>query len=84
MYDEFNKLEKDDKNSLPPTVIFTRSFKDIDKIIAILELKRDVIVNISNMDKLSRIRIIDFISGYIFAKNGYKKKYEKNIYLFHY
>ena len=84
MYDEFDKVNKCENKALPPTVIFTRTFKDVDKIIKILELKRDVIVNISNMDKLSRIRIIDFISGYMYAKNGYKEKYEKNIYLFHY
>ena len=68
MYDEFNKIEKDDKNSLPPTVIFTRSFKDIDKIIAILELKRDVIVNISNMDKLSRMKeLVELVNKYNYA-----------------
>ena len=82
MYDDLNKIKKNDKKSLPPSVIFIHSFKDINKVIMLLETKKDVIVNVSNLDRLSKIRVIDFLSGYIYAKNGNKEMYEKNIYLF--
>ncbi len=80
----YDKIVKNDKAVEAPTVIFVHDFKDVDKIITVLEIKKDVIVNTSNVDNISKIRIIDFLSGYIFAKNGNKEKYEKNIYLFHY
>ena len=84
MFKEYDKFEKNDKNKIPPSVMFIYTYKDIDKIIKVLNLKRDVIVNVTNMDKVSQLRVIDFLSGYIYANNGKREKLEETIFLFRY
>ena len=84
MYNEYDKINKTDKNKIPPSVFFVYKFEDIDKIIKVLDLRKDVILNVSNMEIKNRIRVIDFLSGFIFAKNGKREKLEDNIYLFTY
>ena len=80
----YDKIEKDDSKKIPPIVMFVYKYSDIDKIIKILDMKRDVIVNVTNMDKIGKFRVIDFLSGFICAKNGIREKYENDIFLFHY
>ena len=74
-----NILIKNNK-LLTPQVIILKCFQDIDLVIDELTKNKPLIVNASNLVYQDGHRVIDFLSGYCFAKNGNIKKIDNLIY----
>ena len=74
-----NILIKNNK-LLTPQVIILKFFQDIDLVIDELTKNKPLIVNASNLVYQDGQRVIDFLSGYCFAKNGNIKKIDNLIY----
>lgn len=74
-----NILIKNNK-LLTPQVIILKCFQDIDLVIDELTKNKPLIVNASNLVCQDGQRVIDFLSGYCFAKNGNIKKIDNLIY----
>lgn len=70
-------------NKIPPQVFFPTSFDEVDQITDVIERHHPVIVNVSSLAIKDRYRIIDFLSGYVFALKGHRDKLESSIYMFH-
>ncbi len=65
-----------------PKVIIIKEFKEIDNVIKQISTDQPVIVNVLNLPSNVAFRIIDFLSGYVFALNGKSKKIDDLIYRF--
>ncbi len=70
-------------HKIPPQVFFPTSFDEVDQITSVIERHHPVIVNVSSLAIKDRYRIIDFLSGYIFALKGTREKLENSIYMFY-
>ena len=70
------------KKEVSAKVFIMNKITDIDEVINIINQRVPVIVNFDNIDKKYAHRLIDFISGYCYAKNGVHKKMDKMIYKF--
>lgn len=77
-----DKIEQNGKENIPPSVYFPQNFQDVEHIIDCLQSGHSAIVNVSNMNTKDRYRILDFLSGYIYAVHGKRKKLEECIFLF--
>ena len=71
-----------EKPLLPPKVIIVSKVEDIDEIIKLLNDHIPLIVNVMNIGSRQAFRLIDFLSGYCYAKMGKYKKIDKMIYRF--
>lgn len=67
---------------LTPRVYLIRNEDEIYDLIDGLKKYRQIIVNLTNLNTNKKCRIIDFLSGYIYALNGFREKLEDNIYAF--
>lgn len=64
-------------------VIYSPStYEDVQLLIDHLKLREQVIVDFSNISQTSVYRILDFMSGAIYALNGSIQQITKNIFLF--
>ena len=63
-------------------VYLIRNEDEIYDLIDGLKKYRQIIVNLTNLNTKKKCRIIDFLSGYIYAINGFREKLEDNIYAF--
>ena len=70
------------KNVKSSKVIIVNKVEDIDNIIIDLNNNIPLIVNLMNINKRSAYRIVDFLSGYCYAKKGKYRKIDKLIYRF--
>lgn len=65
------------------TVIYTPStYEDVQLLIDHLKMREQVIVDFSEVNQTSVYRILDFMSGAIYALNGSIQQITKNIFLF--
>lgn len=65
------------------TVIYSPStYEDVQMLIDHLKLREQVIVDFSAVNQTSVYRILDFMSGAIYALNGSIRQISKNIFLF--
>ncbi len=58
------------------------SFSEVVYVSKILLKKEKVLINLNEIEKAERRRILDFLSGVIFFKNGKAKKLKDHIYYF--
>ena len=65
-----------------PKVILFKEDIDLDRCILYLRQGEEIIVNVSIVELKDRYRVIAFISGFVMAFNGKRKKLEENIYSF--
>ena len=70
------------KKQNAPKVFIVKEVSDIDNVINVLNKRIPVIVNVAGLDIKTAHRLIDFISGYCYAKNGSHQKMDKLIYKF--
>lgn len=63
-------------------VVLYKDEIDLDRIVLYLRQGDEVIVNVSLIELKDRYRVIDFLSGFIMAFQGKRKKIEENIYSF--
>ncbi|ASZ09163.1 cell division protein SepF [Mesoplasma chauliocola] len=61
-------------------IIKPTSFSDAAKIADELKISKIVLIDLSELEKVEKRRIIDFISGVIYINDGVYKKIEGNIY----
>ena len=65
------------------TVIYSPSpYEDVQLLIDHLKMREQVIVDFSNINQTSVYRILDFMSGAIYALNGSIQQITKSIFLF--
>lgn len=65
------------------TVIYSPStYEDVQLLIDHLKMREQVIVDFSDINQTSVCRILDFMSGAIYALNGSIRQINKNIFLF--
>ncbi len=67
---------------ITPKVFLIKEENNIFDCIRGIKENRQIIINISSIDTHLRYRIVDFLSGYIYALNGNRVKLEDNIYMF--
>ena len=70
------------KNFVTPKVIVIKDFSSLDGVLELLKKGDEVIVNVTLLDIKDSYRIIDFLSGYVMAFCGKRKKIEDKIYSF--
>ena len=70
------------KTTNPPKVIIVNKVEDVDDIIIELNNNGPLIINVMNLNKRLAYRMIDFLSGYCYAKKGKYRKIDKLIYRF--
>ncbi len=58
------------------------SFAEAEEIGGQIKNKKSVVVNLENMDSGEAKRVIDFLSGIVFALNGSSEKISHNIFVF--
>ena len=77
-------LSKKEKNKIvPPRVFLPKNIDELPEIIDAIVENVPVIVNVLSLESKDRYRIIDFLSGYVFALNGCRDKLEDCIYTFY-
>ncbi len=70
-------------NDNSQTVIYEpRTYDDVQKLIDHLKVGEQVIVNFAKVDKVSLYRMLDFMSGAVYALNGTIQKITADIFLF--
>ncbi len=67
---------------ITPRVFLIKEENNIFDCIKGIKENRQIIINISSIETRLRYRIVDFLSGYIYALNGNRVKLEDNIYMF--
>ena len=70
------------KQQLKVVVVEPQTFEDVQSIADHLKNKRPVIVNLQDMDRDTSKRIVDFMSGAVYALDGSLKKIGEAIFLF--
>ncbi len=63
-------------------VFYPKSYADVEKVIDDLKLGKQVIVHLENLKSTTQIRVLDLLSGAIYALNGGLNELQKGIYLF--
>ena len=83
-YDRFQELKhrKTAQKAVGGTsIIRPKSFKDIENLIDVLKQKRGVVVDLASQDTVLTQRMLDFLSGAIYALGGNIHRIEKRIYV---
>lgn len=75
-------MNKVKSKQVTPKVFLLKDTENIYDCIKTLLENKAIIVNISSLDVKEKYRVIDFLSGYIFALKGSREKLEDNIYIF--
>ncbi len=77
---DFNSIVSDSEKNM--TIIKPSSFEDTQQIADELKNKQSVLLNLSDVEHQLATRIIDFISGVIYALDGNVEKVSEGIFLF--
>ena len=71
-----------EEKKMPVSVFVPTSFEDIEKIINVLKIGKTAVVHLSNLKAETQIRILDMLSGAIYALGGGVYEMEKNVFMF--
>lgn len=71
-----------EEKKAPFTVVFPSSFDDVEKIINLLKIGKTAVVHLSNLKNETQIRVLDMLSGAVFALGGGVYEMEKNVFMF--
>ena len=63
-------------------ISYPRTYQDVQNLIDRLRMREQVIVDFSNLNQQSVFRILDFLSGAIYALGGSVKQLRNNMFLF--
>ena len=66
----------------PVSVFSPTSYKDVEVIIDCLKVNKTAIVHLTQLKTETAIRILDMLSGAVYALNGGVYEMEKNIFMF--
>ena len=73
---------KTEENKGPVAVYSPTSYRDVESIIDSLKLGKTAIVHLTDLKAETSIRILDMLSGAIYAMGGGVYEMEKNIFMF--
>lgn len=76
----FETDNKEQKN--PVSVFIPTSYEEVEKIIDTLKNKKTAVVHLTNLKTETALRILDMLSGAIYALGGGVYEMEKNIFMF--
>ena len=71
-----------EEKKMPVSVFVPTSFEDIEKIINVLKVGKTAVVHLSNLKPETQIRVLDMLSGAIYALGGGVYEMEKNVFMF--
>ena len=74
--------ERLEGNKGPVSIYSPTSYKDVEKIIDALRSNKTAIVHLTELKTETAIRILDMLSGAIYALGGGVYEMEKNIFMF--
>ena len=77
----FNSPLQEQTNG-PVSVFIPTSFNDVEKIIDSLKSKKTAVVHLTNLKLETQIRVIDMLSGAVYALGGGVYEMEKNVFMF--
>lgn len=77
-----NVVELQPNKNLRLVVLGPRSYDDVQQVADQLRAKRPVVVNLELADPKARMRILDFLSGAIYALGGRSQRVSELIFLF--
>ena len=75
-------MSKTKSKQLTPKVFLVKDTDNVFDCIKTLKENKSIIVNISSLDVKEKYRVIDFLSGYIYALKRSIGNLEDNIYMF--
>lgn len=79
----FRPFDRTDAPEKAPVSIFSpTSYEDVETIIDALKVKKNVVVHLTKLKAETAIRILDMLSGAVYALGGGVYEMEKNIYMF--
>ena len=80
---ERNVLNVTEENNKQPLAIFKpTSYNDIAKIIDALKEGKSTVVHLNELKQETALRVLDIVSGAVYALNGGVYEMEKNVYMF--
>lgn len=71
-----------EEKKAPLSIVVPTSFDDVERIIDVLKSGKTAIVHLTNLKPETQIRVIDMLSGAIYALNGGVYEMEKNVFMF--
>lgn len=77
-----NRTEGERETKGPVTVFKPSSFADVEKIINCLKSGKTAIVHLTELKQNTSIRILDLLSGAVYALNGGVYEMQSNIFMF--
>ena len=83
-FDEYNRSSTSGESSVknPISVFSPTSFNDVEKIIDALKGGKPAIVHLNDLKTDTAIRVLDMLSGAVYAIEGGVYEMEKNIFMF--
>ena len=79
--EDTEKVNNED-NKGPVAVYYPTSYRDVESIIDSLKMGKTAIVHLTDLKAETSIRILDMLSGAIYAIGGGVYEMEKNIFMF--
>ena len=80
LFDE-QKMQEE-KQGLPMQIRKPRSFEDVEEIINCFKQKMTVIVYVNELNNSTALRVVDILSGAIYALGGGMAELERDMYIF--
>ncbi len=77
-----NVSEKSSSSQGPVSVFCPTSYKDVERIIDALKSGKTAVVHLAELKPETAIRILDMLSGAVYALGGGVYEMEKNIFMF--
>lgn len=78
----YSTTERSNNNSSPMEIFRPTSFNDVERIIDALRAGKNAIVHLENLKPATALRVLDMLSGAIYALNGGLYEIQKNTYMF--
>lgn len=63
------------------SVFYPKSFEDVAEIIDLLTMRRQIVVNLKDVKDNTSQRVVDILSGAVYALKGAMHEIEKNIFV---
>lgn len=76
-----NTIPQQEKKG-PVSVFIPTSFDDVEKIIDALKSNKTALVHLTNLKTETQIRVLDMLSGAVYALGGGVYEMEKNVFMF--
>ena len=76
------KPQEQEQGKRPVSVFSPKEYRDVEKIIDSLKDGKTCIVHLTNLKTETSIRILDMLSGAVYALDGGIYEMEKNIFMF--